>query len=332
LVLSLTKDGPEESILQHSAKSGFVKVPCNILQKLTAELGLPSPYNKELDKKEPFNSPGHIMNLMQQVLGPEISERGLLRIMKRTWGKTHLDPASEDILQTLGAMDIMDKEDGKMLEDEAKENKKEAAKEKAQLQQVNKFCHEQRKQVRKTSGYARSSSSSSASTTSSSGSSGRDRGRGRGSSTGHGQGKATRAKTKAKAKADGSAKDRQEYAAVYWRAEAAPGRVYNTDEVQKFAPPRSTVAKHVEQGRWIGTYPGKPNISKSWTLLKSEKEAVKIVLRYLWDCHAFNAGKGHSQGSTMCPFPLIFKEPDIPAVPHVPPAESQPCKGKRKKT
>ena len=175
LALSLTEDGPEESILQHSAKSGFVKVPCNILQKLTAELGLPSPYNKELDKKEPFNSPAHIMNLMQKVLGTETTERGLLRITKQTWGKTHLDPASEDILQTLGAMDIMDKEDGKMLEDEAKGNKKEAAKEKAQLQQVHKFCHEKRKQVRKTSGYARSSSSSSASTTSSSSSSGRNR-------------------------------------------------------------------------------------------------------------------------------------------------------------
>jgi hypothetical protein len=141
---------------------------------------------------------------------------------------------------------------------------------------------------------------------------------------GSGTSRGTRAKTKAKAKADGSAKAKRENAAVFWRAEAAPGRVYNSHEMQKFAPPRATVAKYVQQGRWIGTYPDKPNISKSWTLLKSEKEAVKIVLRYLWDCHAFNAGKGHSQGSTMCPFPLIFKEPEIPAVPHVPPAESQP--------
>jgi hypothetical protein len=328
--LSLTKDGPEESILQHSAKSGFVKVPCNILQKLTAELGLPPPYNKDLEKKEPYNSPSHIMQLMSKVLGPETSARGLLRIMKQTWGKTNMDPASEDILQTLGAMDIMDKEDGQMLEAEAKENKKEAAKEKAQLQQVHKFCHEQRKQVRKTSGHARSSSSSSASTISSSSSSGRGRGGGRSRGTGQGQGKATSARDKAKAKVDGSAKDRKEYAAKYWRAEAAPGKVYNTEDVKKFAPPKGKVAKHVEQGRWIGTYPGAGRISKSWTMLKSEQKAVLLVLRWLWDCHACNAGKGPGQGFTMCPFPLIFKEREIPDDCPVPHAESQPTNGKRK--
>ena len=133
LALSLTKVGPEESVLQHSAKSGFVKVPCKNLEKLTAELGIPNPHNEQLNKKEPFNSPAHIMKLMRKVLGPDTSEKKLLRIMKQTWGKSHLDPGSNDILQTVGAMDIMDKENGKKLEDEAEANKKEAAKEKDQL-------------------------------------------------------------------------------------------------------------------------------------------------------------------------------------------------------
>ena len=119
LALSLTKVGPEERVLQHSAKSGFVKVPCKMLEKLTAELGIPKPHNNELNKKEPFNSPAHIIKLMRKVLGPDTSEKKLLRIMKQTWGKSHLDPGSNDILQTLGAMDIMDKEDWKMFEDEA---------------------------------------------------------------------------------------------------------------------------------------------------------------------------------------------------------------------
>ena len=95
--------------------------------------------------------------------------------------------------------------------------------------------------------------------------------------------------------------------------------------MKKFAPPGSTVKREKNQGRWLGTYAWFPSVSKSWTPLNSEKQAVTVVLRYLWDCHAAKAGLGPMQGVTICPHKLIFKDA------HVPDAESQPSKGKQKK-
>ena len=319
LTLSLTKVGPAESILQHSAKKGFVNIACNIIQNISVELGVPLTRNQELDTTELYNSPGHIMQLMRKVLGPETSEKEVIKMIKQTWGKASLDPQFQDILQTLGSLDIIHTDDKAMIEKEAAENKLEADNERARMLQVHKFCHEQRKQVRQTRDSSSSSSSSSASTISSPSTSGRGKGRGRG------RGPTAKAKAKAKAQADDAAKARDEKAAGYWREASAPGNTFIPEQVKKYAPPGSKVYKDDAQGRWFGAYQGVHHISKCCTLL-TECQAVKLLLRYLWGCHAQRAGRGPGHGVDLCPFNFIFQE----SIPAAPPAESQPIKRKRK--
>jgi hypothetical protein len=312
--------GPEESVLQHSAKKGFMNIACNILQNISGELAVPLTHNQELDTTEAYNSPQHIMQLMHKVL-PETSKKKLIQIMKQTWGKANLDPQSHDILQTLGTFDIMDKDDKAMLENEAAENKLEADQERARLLEVHKFCHEQLKQVRQTRNSSRSSSSSSASTVSSPSTSGRGRGRGRG--RGQGRAPTAKAKAKAKAQADAAAKAKDENAAGYWRSASSPGNTFHPDGVKKFAPPDSEVHKDSLQRRWLGSYQGHHHTAKSWTLLYTECQAVKLILRYLWDCRAQKLGRGPGRGVDICPWNIIYQDE-----PH---ASSQPSRRRRQK-